>query len=143
MNDRTAPSMALTADYQAPGLYDLITPDQHGWAGVDLDGTLAEYTGWRGDDSIGEPVPEMVDRVRSLIACGVEVRIVTARVDALHTPEELAANRQRIAEWTLRHIGTALPATAAKDRRMTVLFDDRAVRVSSNRGCIAELEIRR
>ena len=28
-----------------------------GWIGVDLDGTLARYDGWRGIDHIGEPMP--------------------------------------------------------------------------------------
>jgi len=28
-----------------------------GWVGVDLDGTLAHYDGWKGADHIGEPGP--------------------------------------------------------------------------------------
>jgi hypothetical protein len=27
-----------------------------GWIGVDLDGTLAHYDGWKGIDHIGEPI---------------------------------------------------------------------------------------
>lgn len=33
-----------------------------GWIGVDLDGTLAEYDGWKGPDEIGAPVEPMVER---------------------------------------------------------------------------------
>jgi len=34
------------------------------WIGVDLDGTLAVYDGWRGPEHIGPPVPAMVERVK-------------------------------------------------------------------------------
>jgi hypothetical protein len=50
-----------------------------GWIGVDLDGTLAHYSEWKGPDSIGEPVPLMLARVKEWLAKGLEVRIVTAR----------------------------------------------------------------
>ena len=36
-----------------------------GWIGVDLDGTLAIYTGWKGCDHVGEPIPPMVERVKA------------------------------------------------------------------------------
>ena len=36
-----------------------------GWIGVDLDGTLAEYHGWKGSEHIGPPIPLMVERVKS------------------------------------------------------------------------------
>ena len=39
-------------------------PAARSWIGVDLDGTLARYDGWRGLDRIGEPVPVMLARVR-------------------------------------------------------------------------------
>lgn len=48
------------------------------WIGVDLDGTLAYYDIAQGD-AIGEPVPLMLARVKTWIAAGIEVRIVTAR----------------------------------------------------------------
>ncbi len=41
-----------------------------GWIGVDLDGTLAEYHGWVSPDNIGKPIPQMVARVKNLIAEG-------------------------------------------------------------------------
>ncbi len=50
-----------------------------GWIGVDLDGTLAHYDGWAGPESIGEPIPLMMARVREWLALGREVRIFTAR----------------------------------------------------------------
>lgn len=33
-----------------------------GWIAVDLDGTLAEYDGWKGSAHIGNPVPKMVEK---------------------------------------------------------------------------------
>jgi len=46
------------------------TPDTHGqngrpWIGVDLDGTLAHYDGWKGPTHIGAPIHKMVQRVRA------------------------------------------------------------------------------
>lgn len=52
----------------------------NGWIGVDLDGTLAHYEGWKGVEHVGAPVPAMLQRVKDWIAKGVEVRIFTARV---------------------------------------------------------------
>jgi hypothetical protein len=52
----------------------------NGWIGVDLDGTLAHYEGWKGQEHIGEPIAPMVERVKGWLAEGREVRIFTARV---------------------------------------------------------------
>lgn len=47
-----------------------------GWIGVDLDGTLAHYDGWKGETHIGKPIPLMLARVKRWLAEGKEVRIV-------------------------------------------------------------------
>jgi len=136
---REAPSEATIHDYHAPQLWDLLSP-QGGWVGVDLDGTLAEYHGWQGDTYIGPALLPMVMRIRDLLARGIEVRVVTARVDQMHTRQEILDATKRIQTWCLENIGMSLPVTCAKDRQMSVLFDDRAVRVVSNVGTIAEVE---
>lgn len=101
-----------------------------GWIAVDLDGTLAEYHGWRGVEHIGAPVPMMLARVEKWLADGVDVRIFTARV------HELGAVKI-IHEW-LSSIGLPpLPVTATKDFGMIQLWDDRCVSVMSNTGEIA------
>ena len=41
-----------------------IKRDRRGWIGVDLDATLAYYDGFKGPEHIGEPIPQMVDRVK-------------------------------------------------------------------------------
>lgn len=40
------------------------------WVGVDLDGTLAEYGGWQGAESIGPPVEPMLERVKEWLSEG-------------------------------------------------------------------------
>jgi hypothetical protein len=103
----------------------------NGWIGVDLDGTLAEYTEWVGPHHIGAPIPTMVERVQNWIREGREVRIFTARVDG-GLPENLV--RDTIAAWCLEHLGFRLPVTNVKDYQMVELWDDRAVQVIPNTG---------
>lgn len=103
---------------------------KEGWIGVDLDGTLAHYDGWRGESHIGAPVPKMVERVKRWLANGYEVRIMTARV----CRPESAFLVRRIQAWTMEHIGKRLPVTSQKDYDMIELWDDRAVQVVQNTG---------
>lgn len=109
---------------------------KRGWIGVDLDGTLAHYDHWRGVEHIGEPIHAMVDRVKCLLADGLEVRIFTARVAG--TPAERKAALRPIQAWCLEHIGVKLLVTATKDRDMELLFDDRCRQVETNTGRIVE-----
>ena len=124
-----------------------------GWIGVDLDGTLAMYEGWKGANHIGEPVPKMVARVKRWLEEGREVRIFTARVFPLTfviepdtdltvypSPSmpvlvtralETAAG---IRDWCRQHIGVVLPITCTKDYAMIELWDDRCVQVLPNTG---------
>jgi hypothetical protein len=98
-----------------------------GWIGVDLDGTLARYEGWLGPEIIGEPVAPMLELVRQWLDCGREVRIFTARAS-------VPAQIPPIEEWCLRHLGRVLPVTNVKDFGMIELWDDRCVRVITNKG---------
>ncbi len=103
------------------------------WTGVDLDGTLAYYEGWKGADHIGPPVPKMLERVQRWLAKGRNVRIFTARV----SPKKgLEAHISRIAiqGWLLLHVGQELPIVCEKDPWMIELWDDRAVQVVKNTG---------
>lgn len=97
------------------------------WIGVDLDGTLAQYGGWKGPDTIGEPVPAMKARVMKWLNEGAEVRIFTARAAI---PEQVAP----VEAWCKRHLGVVLPVTNVKDFGMIELWDDRAVGVELNTG---------
>ena len=116
-----------------------------GWIGVDLDGTLAHYNGWKGIEHIGEPVPAMLGRVLRWIELGVPVKIFTARVwsDGSVTRErDVYLATKYIHDWCLKNIGVALPVTCQKDFGMVALWDDRAVRVGMKTGkpCCGEGE---
>lgn len=116
-----------------------------GWIGVDLDGTLAHYAGFKGPDHIGIPIAPMVNRVKKWLSEGRDVRIFTARVDgggaALigGNPDgakfmDVEMVKKPIREWCLKHIGQELPITNVKDYGMEQLWDDRAVQVIFNTG---------
>lgn len=116
-------------------------PNQNGWIGVDLDGTLAHLGEWKGVDHIGEPIPAMMDRVRGWLAEGIEVRIFTARVGALYlasasieSKEEALCAQEFIIRWTEKHFGQRLRVTAVKDYGMRMLYDDRCTQVETNTG---------
>ena len=103
-----------------------------GWIGVDLDGTLAHHNGMGHTTSIGEPIPVMLERVKSWLNADIEVRIVTARAGINPQPTALSD----IEAWCLKHVGRVLPVTASKDYQMIELWDDRAIRVERNTGKI-------
>lgn len=102
-----------------------------GWIGVDLDGTLAEYKGWRGPNHIGAPVRRMRLRVVRWLAEGRDVRIFTAR-----TEDSYAA----IERWCIRQFGRKLPITNVKDYGCVEYWDDRAIQVVPNTGRRADGE---
>lgn len=104
-----------------------------GWIGVDLDGTLAEYNGWKGELDIGAPIPAMVRRIKRWLESGVEVRIFTARVCDVEGRDAQTV-RGAIETWCEEHVGVRLKVTNAKDYGMVELWDDRAFRVEKNTG---------
>jgi len=109
---------------------------RNGWIGVDLDGTLAHYDGWKGIEHIGEPIRPMVDRIKLWLAEGTEVRIFTARVQ----DRDVSVLRPT-QNWCIEHIGQVLPVTNIKDMQMYQLWDDRAVCVERNTGEILGMNI--
>lgn len=108
-----------------------------GYLAVDLDGTLAHYKDWATNGlKIGDPIPNMLKRVKKWITEGKEVRIFTARVNPERPELELQRQRALVANWSIKHFGRELRATAIKDYSMIELWDDRAVRVQTNTGRI-------
>lgn len=97
------------------------------WIGVDLDGTLAEYTSWRGIKHIGKPVPLMKRRVDEWIESGLTVKIFTARASV---PEGIPP----IKKWLEKHGFPELEITNQKDFNMLEAWDDRAIQVIANTG---------
>jgi len=104
-----------------------------GWIGVDLDGTLAVYQGWKGVEHIGAPIWPMVERVKTWLSEGRKVKIMTARVGPVKGRDD-ALVRAVINSWCMENIGRVLPITCIKDFAMIELWDDRAVQVDFNRG---------
>ena len=130
------------------------------WYGFDLDGTLAEYHGWKGEDHIGDPVIPIVQMIRALHRAGMRVKVMTARVaprDKVNTfPNPYTKNcvtvqdpstqtwalkdrwtaREFIQEWCYRNLGFVPEITHEKDYHMLSLFDDRCCQVETNTGKI-------
>jgi len=118
------------------------------WIGVDLDATLAAYSGWKGFREIGDPVPEMLSRVTCWRMQGKRVKIMTARVSrataernchalGMTADEYLDEVRSVIRDWLKRHFNEVcwdLEITCEKDFAMVELWDDRAVQVIPNTG---------
>jgi hypothetical protein len=135
-----------------------------GWIGVDLDGTLAKYDGWRGSDHIGEPIEPMLKRVQEWLEQGLTVKIFTARAYCPPEPQnpgklpagnynpdnlkimeaeytdwlsrrlQVRASLRAIQAWCGVHLGTILDVTCTKDFNMVELWDDRCVQVMTNTG---------
>jgi hypothetical protein len=97
------------------------------WIGVDLDGTLAYYSGWQGLDHIGAPIPAIRARMEEWISQGFEVRIFTARASL---PEGI----KHVKRWLREYGFPDLEVTNQKDFDMLELWDDRAVQVVPNTG---------
>jgi len=108
-----------------------------GWIGIDLDGTLAYYNGFKGANIIGEPIPAMVERVKRMLAAGKTVKIFTARFHGHGMPligggtEDVVTP---IKNWCLKYIGQELEVTNVKDFGMVTLYDDRCIQVETNTG---------
>lgn len=117
---------------------------QNGWIGVDPDGTLAEYDGWKGPEHIGKPVEKMAARVREWLAQNKDVRVFTARISSAggckKTLSEVIRFVDAFRRWSVEHFGCELPLACEKDYAMVELWDDRAVQVVQNTG-ITQQEI--
>ena len=107
---------------------------KNGWIGVDFDGTLAEYHGWKGPsfDQIGKPIWPMVHRVRKWLANGDSVQILTARVH--HGNPAAEESRDAIKRWSIRYFNKVLPIRCDKDLYMIELWDNRCVQLITNTG---------
>ena len=98
-----------------------------GWIGMDLDGTLAHYDVWRGDNYIGEPIPKMVKILKMLLDKGYTVKIFTARA-------VMSNSKSIIKKWLKDNGLPDLEITNVKDFNMILLIDDRCRQVEINTG---------
>jgi hypothetical protein len=126
------------ADSQGnPGTWVVFEPasepvfvEPHRWVGVDLDGTLAR------DDApghfeppypLGEPIPEMIALIQSLLEAGLTVKIFTARACEPETIPEIQV-------WAEKHGLGRLEVTNLKDYNLIRFYDDRAIQMARNSG---------
>lgn len=109
-------------------VYGSKSAPQEAWVGIDLDGTLAEYNGWKGIEHIGRPIMPIVYLIQSLVANGIKVRIFTARCQ--EGPKAI----EYITKWCYDYVGLALPVTDKKDFGLIAIIDDRATGVEMNTG---------
>lgn len=120
-----------------PTFASMAAQDNHGAVShvhtiaVDLDGTLAEYHGWKGVEHIGKPVPAMVEKVKQAVSEGKEVWIYTARVS---DPAESDLAAMAIRKWCDHHNIPIVDITATKHKFFKEFWDDRAVQVLPNKG---------
>lgn len=102
--------------------------------GCDLDKTLAKYESGDyhkyGATFIGDPIPEMVERIKGHLIEGKIVKIYTARVAGEYNSEVEKA----IQDWTEKHLGVRLEVTNVKTMDMDFCYDDRCIQVIPNTG---------
>lgn len=113
---------------------------------VDFDGTLAKYdSGGYRTGHCGEPIPEMVERVKKWLNEGRDVRIFTARRytgGSLRKLQESAKDVAAIEVWCGMVFGRVLPIVNQKNMSTDAIFDDIASSVEHNVGSWSNLNWR-
>ena len=120
-----------------------MSKDTHGekgqpWTGFDLDGTLAEYHGWKGIEHIGKPVKRMCDIAKKLHSQGKLIKIFTARVAPSPDHPDTSKVKKYIEDWCQKNLGFVPPITYKKDALMEDFYDDRPKQVIPNTGIEVE-----
>lgn len=125
--------LALEEAALAVALEELAEVYEGGCVAFDLDGTMAQYDGWKGEDHIGAPVEAMIKRVKQYLERGTKVVIFTARA-ADKEPDHPAI--KLIEEWSVNAVGQVLPITNEKTPDIVRIYDDRARQVIENKGTV-------
>ena len=125
-------------DRQVVGVVDSGCMATDKWLAVDLDGTLAVYDGWKGEDHIGDLVLPIAEKIKQRVNDGWKVAIFTARVSG--QASEAAHAKYIIWEWLgdnkIAHFISCI--TAVKGKHFTEFWDDRAIAVAKNHGFFKE-----
>lgn len=98
----------------------------------DLDGTLARYDGWKGENHIGEVIPSIKAAIESVQKEGGEVWIFTARLSG----GDVARAHTVIESWLAKNGIKVSGVTATKYKFFTHFWDDRAIQVVKNEGAM-------
>lgn len=95
--------------------------------GVDFDGTLVEYDGYKGDFEFGKPIQSMIDECSKAIGNGYKIVVFSARCDC-----------DEVNNAIIEHLSKAgldvHGATNIKLKIFKEFWDDRAMRVRKNKG---------
>jgi hypothetical protein len=120
-----------------PGAWVMFDPDaqptfvaKKHWVGVDLDGTLSRTDNvghFSPPYPLGDPIPDMIAMVKSLLQAGVTVKIFSARACEADSIPIVQA-------WTEKHGLGRLQVTNQKDFDLIRFYDDRAIQVLPNQG---------
>lgn len=108
---------------------------------VDFDATMAEYEHWQGHQHLGEPVPEMVQKINDALAKGSKIVVFTARVypgDSWQEALEATESYVFIASWCKQVFGSVFPITCLKTRWADEIWDDKGRGVVPNTGMFHE-----
>lgn len=102
---------------------------------VDFDGVLARLDDWKGPKFLGEPVPEMIRKIKEFLSKGDKVVIFTARLtrDKVYNQISPKQAKKLIQAYCLKHIGVKLPVTNKKGI-FDVAYDDKFRRIVQNTG---------
>jgi hypothetical protein len=100
-----------------------------GWYGIDLDETLAFYTGPSGNTKIGPIILDIMVIAKRWLHEKKDVRLFTARAGF---PDEIS----KIEAYLLEHDLQDMKITNVKDHGMVILLDDKAREVVGNTGII-------
>jgi len=97
------------------------------WIGIDLDGTLALYDGWKGPDHIGKPIPHVAMVFRMLVSKGYLVRIFTTRAAIVNQIPP-------IRKWLRDNQLPEVEVTCIKAIGCIAIIDDKSISVQTNTG---------
>lgn len=102
---------------------------EKGWFGIDLDETLAFYSGPAGNTPIGPAILEIMVIAKRWLREGKDVRLFTARAG-------FANEVPKIEAWLLEHELQDMQITNVKSHGMVILLDDKAREIVGNTGII-------
>lgn len=119
----------LTLDY----VKSLIR-DENDYIGIDFDATLAHRKSGDSNRVLGEPIPQMLERVKSYVNNNIRVKIFTAR--AAHTGKALVSQLYLLRNWMHKYGLPELEISNVKCDKLRLLIDDKACRCEKNTGNI-------